>query len=194
MKNRIIEVARTEFSTYGYSKISMSDLAIKLSISKKTFYQYFESKEALLLATVNQYINELKDEVAQIIKTETVFTDKAKKVLAHTGTKISSINPFFLEDIRENAPNVWQAIQQLKIDLIFKMGIELIDEGIKVGVLRKDINKTMVMMLYGSAVETILAQDFTRQIPQTMLKEMPFSSPAVFDGLIDIIFKGISKT
>jgi hypothetical protein len=43
-------------------------------------------------------------------------------------------------------------------------------------------------------VETILAQDFTRQIPQTMLKEMPFSSPAVFDGLIDIIFKGISKT
>ncbi len=193
MKNKIIDVARKEFSTYGYSKISMSDLATKLSISKKTFYQYFESKEALLLATVNDFVKELKDGLFIFMKEEVDFPIKAKKVLSYAGTKISSINSFFLEDIRENAPQVWQVIQQVKVDIVFKLGTELMDEGIKVGVIRKDINKILVVMLYASAVETIIAHDFTRQIPQAMLKEMPYSSAAIFDGLIDIIFKGISK-
>jgi len=193
MKNKIIDVARKEFSTYGYSKISMSDLATKLSISKKTFYQYFESKEALLLATVNDFVKELKDGLFIFMKEEVDFPIKAKKVLSYAGTKISSINSFFLEDIRENAPQVWQVIQQVKVDIVFKLGTELMDEGIKVGVIRKDINKILVVMLYASAVETIITHDFTRQIPQAMLKEMPYSSAAIFDGLIDIIFKGISK-
>jgi AcrR family transcriptional regulator len=193
MKNTIIEVARKEFSAYGYSKISMSDLAGKLGISKKTFYRHFENKEALLLETVNAFVREFKDELSKLMKSEADFSMKAKKVLSHAGTRISGINPFFLEDIRNNAPAVWHVIQQMKVDIVFKLGTELLDEGIKNGIIRKDINKTLVIMLYAGAVETIMTPDFNRQIPAHFLREMPYNSTAVFDGLIDVIFNGISK-
>ena len=54
MKEKIIDAAIKEFKQKGL-KFTMSDVAKRLSISKKTIYTVFESKQALLYAIADSY-------------------------------------------------------------------------------------------------------------------------------------------
>lgn len=54
MKEKIIYAAIKEFKQKG-PKFTMSDVAKRLSISKKTIYTVFESKQALLYAIADSY-------------------------------------------------------------------------------------------------------------------------------------------
>lgn len=46
---RIIEAAVELFKSRGYNQITMDDIAEKAEISRKTLFNYFPSKESLLL-------------------------------------------------------------------------------------------------------------------------------------------------
>ena len=54
MKEKIIDAAIEEFTQNGL-KFTMSDLAKKLGISKKTIYTVFESKQAVLIGIADRY-------------------------------------------------------------------------------------------------------------------------------------------
>ena len=49
-RDRILEEALFLFSVSGFSAVSMSDIASRLSISKAALYKHFDSKEAILEA------------------------------------------------------------------------------------------------------------------------------------------------
>jgi AcrR family transcriptional regulator len=51
-RNRIIQEATKLFLSKGYKKTKMTDVARNLGVSKGAIYQYFESKEDLLLAVI----------------------------------------------------------------------------------------------------------------------------------------------
>jgi len=189
---RIINLATELFTSYSYSKVSMDDLANKLGMSKKTLYNYFDSKEKLLSMIVDQYMTELLDNGETIISDQNLeYPDKVAKIFTMVATKLSSINPYFIEDISKNAPSVWHNIQQYKSEAAFRRFMRLLDEGVKKGFIKKEINKTIAVILYASAIETIFNPAFTRQIPKEMFNELPFSASAIFDGVVKIIFEGI---
>ena len=41
IRQKIIDTAKEEFMQYGFHRISMDDIAEKLSMSKKTLYRHF---------------------------------------------------------------------------------------------------------------------------------------------------------
>jgi AcrR family transcriptional regulator len=55
-KKRIIEAANAEFARNGYRKTTMSDIAKTLGVSKGAVYQYFASKEALIGAVGDSFV------------------------------------------------------------------------------------------------------------------------------------------
>lgn len=59
----IIEAAIKLFAQKGFSSTSIQEIAISSGISKGAFYLHFKSKEALLLAILNYYFEQLKDEI-----------------------------------------------------------------------------------------------------------------------------------
>ncbi len=52
-KNRILEAATEMFLEKGYKNTKMTEIARKLGVSKGALYQYYNSKEALLLDVLN---------------------------------------------------------------------------------------------------------------------------------------------
>ena len=58
-KKRIMEAANSEFLKRGYRKTTMSDIAKKVGVSKGAVYQYFESKDALIGALGNAFVESL---------------------------------------------------------------------------------------------------------------------------------------
>ena len=53
MKEKIIRKAREMFFRYGFKDVTMDEIARGVGISKKTLYQHFPAKEALIEAAVN---------------------------------------------------------------------------------------------------------------------------------------------
>ena len=56
-KDRILEKAHDLFMQYGIRSITMDEIAAQLGISKKTIYQFFTDKDAMVEAVVNEVIN-----------------------------------------------------------------------------------------------------------------------------------------
>jgi TetR/AcrR family transcriptional regulator len=78
-RESIIDAASKLFSSKGYDKVSMEEIALETELSKTTLYFYFEDKESLFLAVVNSWTKKYR---AMSIEEELKQTDGIKdKVL-----------------------------------------------------------------------------------------------------------------
>ena len=56
IKQRIIEEASELFAKMGIKRLTMGDLAKHLGVSKRTIYENFKDKEELLIACIDNFI------------------------------------------------------------------------------------------------------------------------------------------
>ncbi|MEN8139298.1 MAG: TetR/AcrR family transcriptional regulator [Bacteroidota bacterium] len=193
-KKRILDTAREMFLNYGYSKTSMLGISKNLGISKKTIYTYFDSKEDLLEKIISNFFTGIKKESENIYNSGNLeFKEKLQAIFTLVGTKLSAINPQFIDDISNNAPQAWQKMQIIKQEIAFEGFYKLLEEGQKKGFVNKKINKSLVVLTYISAIETLIIPSFTKQVPLKMINEMPISTKGIFEGLMEIIFDGITE-
>ena len=45
MKEKIIDIAITEFSNYGFKSVTVDDIALKMGVSKKTIYAHSQKRK-----------------------------------------------------------------------------------------------------------------------------------------------------
>ena len=70
------------FMRFGLKSITIDDIANKLSMSKKTIYQYFKDKDSLVAEFVKAYLNQQKVEILQLRKdSSNVIEELFKRVL-----------------------------------------------------------------------------------------------------------------
>lgn len=67
-KDEIIKEARQLFQTYGYSKVSMDEIAIKSGVTKKTIYSYFKDKEELFKYFIDEELKLIKEKLDKDIQ------------------------------------------------------------------------------------------------------------------------------
>ena len=63
LKKKIFSVAMNEFNTRGIRAVKMDDIASALSISKRTLYEIYPTKEALLLECIIRHHQEARAEM-----------------------------------------------------------------------------------------------------------------------------------
>ena len=57
LQEKIIEASVTLFFKSGIKAVSMDDVARQVGISKRTLYEYFSSKDVLLVACIDELNN-----------------------------------------------------------------------------------------------------------------------------------------
>ena len=60
LKEKAVRVASAFFTERGIRSVKMDDIAMELSISKRTLYELFSDKEELLLEVVKSHREEMK--------------------------------------------------------------------------------------------------------------------------------------
>jgi AcrR family transcriptional regulator len=68
LSNRILGQARADFLTHGYSAVTMDAIATELGISKKTLYQHFSSKDALIRDVILGLSREIRAEADALLR------------------------------------------------------------------------------------------------------------------------------
>ena len=77
LRERIVGAATLAFTKSGVRNVRMDDIAVSLSISKRTLYELFRDKEQLLLEVMKCYWQEMSNYMAEVIsRTENVLEIK----------------------------------------------------------------------------------------------------------------------
>jgi TetR/AcrR family transcriptional regulator, cholesterol catabolism regulator len=184
-QQKIIEGAYRIFTEHGIRNVSMDDISRMLGISKKTLYLFVENKTDLIFK-VNKYIQDLIELRLTEIKNKGLnaidFLLEMSKIASENHLRI---NPVISFEFRKYYPTIFDQYMTRKKDMIIKSVIENLEQGIKEGFYRQDLNKEIVAHLYFQKIE-----DF-----QNMNKEEleNFSYTKVFEVMFENHIRGISN-
>jgi AcrR family transcriptional regulator len=191
-RNRILEASRELFYKNGYSKVTMDEVSQKLGMSKKTLYRYFDSKYDIMSHIVATFKHDLSNGVESIVSDESLeYPVKLKKMLNFVALKLSGISVMLMEDLQKNLPDLWDELNKLKKESAFIRFNKLMEEGRKKSMINDKINLQVIIVMYASAIQNLLDPDFVKQLPASLVKELPKSPSEIFDNMINIIYEGI---
>jgi AcrR family transcriptional regulator len=184
IRERILNQAELLFLQFGYSKVTMDEIAASVGMSKKTLYKFFPGKEALVKEMITTLKCAIDEHIDSVWANEQMdFMDKLKSVMNFIGKQTSKLHGPLLEDLHKNIPEVWNEIHDFRRDNAVKRFSVFINEGVEKGVFRKDIDRQLIILFYLHAIQGMIN-------PET-LSQLPYSANQVFDSIIRIIFEGI---
>src|SRR5260221_7822118 len=181
-RNRIITAARDEFFKYGFSKVTIDEIASKTGMSKKTIYKYFKSKDDIVEEVTKTTCNAMRASCEDITRNKEIdFVDKLRQMMTLIGVQYSKLGRPLIEDLQRNAPHIWRQIEQFRVERINDDFGNLLREGMKKGTFRNDIDEQLVLLIYSNAIQTIIN-------PETLM-HLPFTAAQVFEAIVKVIYE-----
>jgi AcrR family transcriptional regulator len=184
LKNRILNAARDQFYVYGFSKVTVDEIANKLRISKKTLYKFFPSKDELVHDVVRMTLKEM-DACCTVLMdhSDISFVEKLKQLMSMVALQYSKISRHLIEDLEKNAPSAWKEIADYRTQHIQQNFKNLLAEGMQNGVFRSDLKQELVLLIYSNVIRNVITPE--------ILSQVPFTAAEVFETIIEIMFEGI---
>lgn len=183
LKERILKHATMLFYANGVKMIKMDTIAKDLSISKKTLYLFFPTKEDLCLAclvkekeTLCKHM-ELYKQTGNHNVIEVLMENLLQEMKLFT-----NINPVFFEDIHK-----YKRIQNYLLDTEKEHYDEdylAFQEGIREGLFRNDVDFAIIRTMFRASIENAM---------QTPLHK-EFGFVKIFHDIITTIIRGFSTT
>lgn len=131
----------------------MDDIAKELGISKKTIYQHFNDKDAIVKEVVEQ---ELACEKLDIDRLGAEASDPIEEVLRtsdYIQASFSTISPVLLHDLKKYHPKAWNLFQKHKHEHIIQGVIDNLQRGIEKGYYRHNINVDVLARMRVEQIE-----------------------------------------
>ena len=144
MKVRIKQKADELFRSYGIKSVTMDEIANRLGVSKKTIYQYFSDKDAL----VDEVVGDLL-----AFNKQCCNTDRAKALdaihevflaMEMVQQMMENMNPVILYDIERNHPVTFKKFLEHKNKFLLEVIKENIERGKKEELYREDVDTEVI--------------------------------------------------
>ncbi|BBB90691.1 MAG TPA: TetR/AcrR family transcriptional regulator [Methylomusa anaerophila] len=180
MKERILKTAAEEMNERGV-KFTVDAVAARLGISKKTLYQYFESKDHLIASIVDAAIVDMANQKAEIMNSNKDFVSKLAAIVTVEPKIFGKVHDWVLEDIKRHRPEDWERITCFRRERTQAMA-KILEEGIAGGHIRR-INTAVAAQMLCSAVGEFLEYGF--------LAENNISFTDALQALTDIFLYGV---
>lgn len=164
-------------------KFTMSELASQLGMSKKTIYQLFVSKEALLSEVVKNTFAKIKEEEQIILSDESLdIIQKIKALTIVLPDSYKSLNWQRVGELADKYPKIYAQIQE-GLESDWESTLSLYEEAIERGLI-KPTNLAVVKTMIEASIEHFLS---THE-----LEEGQISYIEALETMMDIILYGIT--
>lgn len=124
----------------GIKHLTMDDIASQLGISKKTIYQFYKDKDALVTAVVNF---ELEEQALKCQKTQDIAENAVHEmfmILEDIQQMFKNMNPMTMNELAKYHPEAYARIQHHKDQFMRCIIKKNLVKGIEEGVYRKDVD------------------------------------------------------
>jgi TetR/AcrR family transcriptional regulator, cholesterol catabolism regulator len=148
IRERIIEEAMSQFLQFGIRNVTMDGIAAAMGMSKRTVYEAFKDKSALVHSCLDMLSQKHKCRNEEICNSsrnviETIFAFMQEGIKA-----MNAINPVFFRDMEKLYPKAWESLRKNNEKEAFDLSKELLHKGIKEGLFRSEINIPIVAKLF----------------------------------------------
>ncbi|MDR6999622.1 TetR/AcrR family transcriptional regulator [Neobacillus niacini] len=182
-RNRIIQAADELFNKRGYKSVTISDIAEKLGMSKKTIYQYFSGKEEIATSVIETVFRRISVQFDTLKQDDDHPIAELCASLEQVKTEVARLHPLFLEDIQKLLPDLWQKVEEFRAQRILQIESS-IKEAQKMGA-ATDVDARLATVIFLETVQSLIRPD--------TLSRHGFTASEALGALIDIFIKGITQ-
>lgn len=183
-RQRIIDYAIGQFWRYGYSGITIDEIAAELRISKATFYNFFKSKEDLVVEAARFYYGRLGQYPVGEMGSAKELIDELKGIMRRLVTALEQVDPRARRDIRTSVPQAWSEIQLLQHEAVNELMGRLLAKGQQNGILKPDLNIKAVSALMTLSAESIINGEAVVSLGMDRMEAMQSFVDVFFGGLL----------
>ncbi len=162
-KNRILTAAREQFYHFGVKRITMDDIARTTGMSKKTIYQEYADKTALLNDLASIDINGHVSEIRKTAKVAVNAVDEIVKTMDYMSQTFSKINPVMFHDLQRYYGKVWKHYEEFKTKSMTDVIQQNLKRGIAEEYYRGDIDIKILTQLRLMEMELSMTPEFYQQ-------------------------------
>lgn len=155
-KENILIQAEAFFLKYGFRNVTMDDLCKEMGISKKTLYQFFQTKDSLVEACILGFMEKEVIKVQQIRLKATDPVDAFYSLSKRALESLKEVSPFVIFDLQKNHPEIWKRFVNHDFEWQYNMLIINFNTGIEQGFYRPEINPAKVAKLFLLQTEGML--------------------------------------
>ncbi len=160
-ENSILEAARKRFAHYGFSKVTVEEIAADVDMGKASLYYYFPTKESLFQAVLAQEQKGFIKEMEEVINSSIPASEKLKEcinkrtVYFHKFLNIGTLGLHAFMDNRSFYKKFFLDFEKKELELVNR----IIDLGKKSGEFRNDLDKNLATLilhiLHGLRIRTL---------------------------------------
>ncbi len=171
LRDKIIDTAMALFAHKGLKMVRMDDIALKMHISKRTVYEIFGDKEALLIAGIQKQHEEYTSQMDHFVKyTCHNVIDILVKGYKLTILRDKKIVPAFYEEIHKY-PRVVELLKSLH-ESKEERSLDFFKEGVEEGIFREDINYPLILKMSNLATDAAMANQLFKLYKVSEICEM----------------------
>lgn len=155
-KRKILNTAFELFTKYGVQKVSIQEIAKSAQVSQVTIYNYFGSKENMLVEAIKDYYRIRIDEFHKLVaNTDLNFKEKIETIISLKSEDMLKFNPDFLQAFVSDIPELQSFLQEVMEKESLPLFVQLMEEGKQQGYIHKDISVDMMMFYMNMYYEAI---------------------------------------
>jgi AcrR family transcriptional regulator len=192
-RDLICQVAIAEFAEYEYELASINRIVAKSSISKGSFYQYFENKKELYLYLLQLVTEEKVKYISPIMGNpdhHDIFTLLREMYIS--GIRFAEEHPDYAEIgnklLRNKDAPIYKEAVNSNMPAAYEFFETLLEGAIVTGEVRADIDIKMFAFMIAS-MSTLVVEYYIGNVAQSYDENMMAS----FDKYLDFLKNGIGK-
>jgi AcrR family transcriptional regulator len=190
-KDRIIAQTHDLFTRYGIRSVSIDDIAYHLAISKKTIYQYYDDKDALVECVLDIELKKSNDDCDNNKLKKQNSIHELFLTIDSMKEMFKQLNPTFIHDIQKYHPKCFRKLNQHKNDFFYTIIKDNLELGVKEGLYRSEINIDILTKFH---LETFLITTNSEIFPASKYDVAKVSQEILENFLYGIATtKGIEK-
>lgn len=181
-RKMILDAALKKFRQYGVRRVTMSELAATLRISKKTLYRYFSGKEELVKAGMDHVQDTIMMPIEKTLESDAQIPECLTAVWQHFSQFPKLVSPELISDIKADYPHIYEEKEKAKTELLLKFE-RLVEKGQLTGEIRPGIHPKVALRIVLAIFEKVFS-------PQGFSLE-EFSPKEAVETITTVLFNGI---
>jgi AcrR family transcriptional regulator len=184
MRKRIMTGAVEEIREKGI-KFTMSDLALRLGVSKRSLYEYFESKEVLVCSIIEALLEDIQKQRLAIMADDSFnYQEKLRKMLTVQPVLFPILEGHTIVEIKRLLHV--QSGQLEKLEKLMSRSWIIVEEFLKLG-----IETGQLRSIYIPIIERMIAGTMNEIIDYRFLADNNVSLCQAKEYMVDILINGL---
>ena len=164
-KEQLEITAKDLFWKHGFKKVSIDEICKKANVSRKTFYTFYENKNALVIYIYNKVVDEAYDIYEGVVESDLSFSEKLEKIFKYKLEFTKNISMEFISDFYNPDAGELTNLFNDTVERSLKFMRDFLRIAQKNGDVNQDLSLDYIMFMIQKAIDLCGTKELMSMFP-----------------------------